>query len=193
MKSNPATGAILLTGFILAFSLFSCGPKCVVRGRVVDAETQQPLQGAAVAIRWYSSDASNQSAKMETVAAVQSVTDNKGEFMIPEYPDKDYILGVYKQGYICWSSQDVFMVDPKLSLTDKYRRRKNHRIQEGMEIELEPLQKNHPRGLHAGFTVMVAGESTDTDLGPFHQAIKPEYKLWRENLRKDFQKQVGAK
>jgi hypothetical protein len=193
MKPYPVAGVILLTGFILVISLFSCSPKCVVRGRVIDAETQQPLQGAAVAIRWYSSDADNQFEKKKTVDAVQSLTDVRGEFQIPEYPDQEYILGIYKKGYICWSSQDVFMIDPKMSRSDKYRRRKNHRIQEGMEIELEPLQQNHPRDLHAGFTVMVAGESTDTDLGPFHQAIKPEYKLWRENLRKDFQKQVGAK
>jgi hypothetical protein len=193
MKALPATGAVLLTGFILVISLISCSPKCVVRGRVIDAETRQPLHGAAVAIRWYSSDGDSQTAKNKTVAAVQSVTDARGEFKIPEYPDKDYILGIYKNGYICWSSQDIFMVDPKISRTDKYRRRKDHLIQDGMEIELEPLQKIHPRDLHAGFTVMVAGESTDTDIGPFHQAIIPEYKLWRENLRKDFQKQVGAK
>jgi hypothetical protein len=62
-----------------------------------------------------------------------------------------------------------------------------------MEIKLEPFQTDHPRDLHAGFTMMVAGESTDSDMGPFHQAIQTEYQLWRENLRKDFQKQVGAK
>jgi hypothetical protein len=62
-----------------------------------------------------------------------------------------------------------------------------------MEIGLEPFQESQLRDLHAGFTVMVAGESTDSDSGVFHQAIQTEYQLWRENLRKDFQKQVGAK
>ncbi len=193
MRNYPATGAFIITGLALVISLFSCSPKYVVRGRVVDAETQQPIQGAAVAIRWYTNDAEKQSAKSGTIETVQSVSDDRGVFKIPEYPDKQYVLGVYKNGYICWSSQDIFTIDPGISRTDKYRKRKNHRIKEGMEIELEPLQKSHPRDLHAGFTVMVAGESTDSDLGPFHQAIQTEYQLWRNNLRKDFQKQVGAK
>jgi len=183
----------IFTCLLLVITLISCSPKCVVRGRVVDAETQQPIRGAAVAIRWYTDYPDKQSAKAGTIDAIQSVTDDRGVFKIPEYPDTQHILGVYKNGYICWSSQDTFTMDPGISRTDKYRKRKQHRIQEGMEIELEPLQKSHPKELHAGFTVMVAGESTDSDSGPFHQAIQTEYQLWRENLRDDFQKQVGAK
>jgi hypothetical protein len=193
MRNYSATGATILTCLILVISLNSCGPKYVVRGRVVDSETQQPIQGAAVAVRWYSGVAENQSAKTGTVKAAQSVTDDQGFFKIPKYLETPHILGVYKNGYICWSSQDIFTVDPGMSGMEKHRKRKNHRINEGMEIELEQLQKRHPRDLHAGFTVMVAGESTDSELGPFHQAIQDEYQLWRENLRKDFQKQVGAK
>ena len=193
MRNYPATGASIFTCLLLVISLISCSPKCVVRGRVVDAKTQQPIQGAAVAIRWYTGVAEKQSANTGTIESVQSLTDDRGVFKIPEYPDTQHILGVYKNGYICWSSRDIFIVDPGISRTDKYHKRKNHRVKEGMEIELKPLQKSHPKELHAGFTVMVAGESTDSDTGPFHQAIETEYQLWRENLRKDFQKQVGAK
>ena len=193
MKGYPATAALTLAGLAVIISLISCAPKSVVRGRVVDAATRQPIQGAAVAIRWYTDYPDKQSAKAGTVDAVQAVSDEKGLFKIPQYPDKHYILGVYKHGYICWSSQDVFAIEPGISRTDKYRKRKHHRLKEGMAIELEQLQKGLPRDLHAGFTVMVAGESTDSDRGPFHQAIQPEYQLWRKNLRQDFQKQVGAK
>ena len=193
MRNYPATGASIFTCLLLLISLISCSPKCVVRGRVVDAETQQPIKNAAIAIRWYTDYPDKQSAKSGTIDAVQAISDDKGVFKIPEYPDTQHVLGVYKNGYICWSSQDIFIMDPDISRTDKYRKRKQHRIREGMEIELEPLKKNHPKELHAGFTVMVAGESTDSDLGLFHQAIQTEYQLWRENLREDFQKQVGAK
>jgi len=193
MRNYSATGAFILTCFILVISLVSCGPKYVVRGRVVDAETQQPIQGAAVAIRWYTNAAENQSAKPGTIKSAQSITDDQGVFKIPKYPETLHILGVYKNGYVCWSSQDIFTIDPGMSGIDKYRKRKNHHVNEGMEIELEQLQKSHPKDLHAGFTVMVAGESTDSESGPFHRAIQNEFQLWRENLRKDFQKQVGAK
>ncbi len=193
MRNYPSTGAAIFTCLLLAIALISCSPKCVVRGRVVDAATQQPIKGAAVAIRWYTDYPDKQSAKTGTVDAAQAVSDAKGVFKIPEYPEKQYILGVYKNGYICWSSQDIFAIDPGVYRTEKYRKRKHHQIKEGMQIELEPLQKRYPKELHAGFTVMVAAESTDSDSGPFQQAIQTEYQLWRENLRKDFQKQVGAK
>jgi len=193
MRYYPTTGVSILTCLLLVISLISCSPKCVVRRRVVDAETQQPIQGAAIAIRWYTDYPDKNAAKIGTISAVQSVTDDKGVFKIPEYPDSNHILGVYKNGYICWSSQDIFTMDPDISRTKKYHKRKHHRIKEGMQIELEPLKKIHPKERHAGFTVMVAGESTDSDLGPFNQAIQTEYQMWRENLRKDFQKQVGAK
>jgi hypothetical protein len=193
MKNYPATGATILTGLALIFSFLSCGPKSVVRGRVVDAETRQPIKGAAVAIRWYSDYSDNQSSKRDTVDAAQAVSDDEGVFNIPEYPDKQYILGVYKNGYVCWSSRDIFLMPPQKSRAGKYHKRKGPQLADGMEVELVPLHSDHSRDLHAGFTVMVAGESTDSELGPFNQAIQPEYQLWRNNLRNDFQKQIGAK
>jgi hypothetical protein len=193
MRTDSAAAGVthVLTCLFLLVSLLSCSPKYVVRGRVVDAETQQPIHDAAVAIRWFLDRAEQQPTEPETIDAVQGLTDAKGYFQIPQYPEQpyDYVLGVYKWGYICWSSRDVFSMTPD----SPYRRRKHHQIKEGMQIALLPLKEGHHRELHAGFTMMVAGESTDTDSGPFHQAIQPEYQLWRENLRKDFQKKVGAK
>ena len=193
MRSYPNSVASIFICLLLVISLISCSPKRVVRGRVVDAATQQPIKGAAVAIRWYTDYPDKQAATSGTVDAVQAISDAKGAFKLPEYPEKQYILGVYKNGYICWGSKDIFAVDPILARAEKYRKRSHHRIQEGMQIELEPLRSGLPKEMHAGFTVMVAGESTESDLGPFHQAIEAEYQLWRENLRKNFQKEVGAK
>jgi hypothetical protein len=165
----------------------------VVRGRVIDAETRKPIEGAAVAIRWYSKNPTHQSAKTETVDAVQAISNGKGEFKIPEYPDMQHILGVYKSGYICWSSKEIFLVNSGKSNNLTYRECRNHQIKDGMEVKLIPLKHFHPRDLHAGFTIMVANECTNAEAGPFHQAVQDEYRLWRKNMRKDFQKQVGAK
>ena len=191
MRNHPAKGVFILTGLVLFIFLISCSPKCVVRGRVVDAETRQPIKGAAVAIRWYTDNSTQQSPGPETLDAVQALSDDKGVFLIPQHPGKKFVLGVYKNGYICWSSRDIFLIDPNLFDADKYRKRENQRIKDGMQIDLRPLKNIHARDLHAGFTVMVAGESTDSDSGPFQEAIRSEYKLWRENLRKDFQKKMG--
>lgn len=193
MKANPAKNAVVFTILALIISLISCSPKCLVRGRVVDAETRKPIEGAAVAIRWYSDNSTPQTNKTGTIAAVQALSNDNGEFKIPEYPKRQHILGIYKSGYICWSSKDIFWANSGKDTKLKYRQRQRHRIKDGMEVELIPLKNMHSRDLHAGFTVMVAGESTDSEAGPFHQAIQGEYRLWRENMRKDFEKQVGAK
>lgn len=193
MKAYSTTVVLILTSFVLILALITCSPKCVVRGRVLDAETQQPIIGAAVAIRWYTDNSVRQSDETETADAMQTLSDEKGVFQIPEYPDKKYILGVYKNGYICWSSRDVFLNQPEAAAKKNYRPNKIPQIKDGMDIELLPFKKEHSRNLHAGFTVMVAGDSTNKPDGPFHQAIESEYHLWRENLRKEFQKQLGVK
>ena len=191
MKAHSGIAALTVTSCLLLFTFTACSPKCVVRGRVVDAETRQPIKGAAVAIKWYSDASSLESA--ETVAAIQSLSDEKGLFNIPEYPDKNYILGVYKNGYICWSSRDIFSNRSSAATRKSYRQLKESRLRDGMEIRLVPLNKEHSRSLHAGFAVMVAGESTNHPDGPFHQAIASEFYLWRDNLRQDFQKKLGIK
>ena len=192
MRNYVFKGGFILTCLVLFISLISCSPKCVVRGRVVDAETRQPVKGAAVAIRWYKDNSTQQSSESETLDAAQVLSDNSGVFRIPQYPDKKYVLGVYKNGYICWSSRDIFSIDPQAFDSESYRKRKHHILKEGMQIDLRPLRNTHLRNLHAGFAVMVAGETTDVDSGPFHEAIQSEYRLWQENLRKDFQKQLGV-
>ncbi len=193
MKAYFTTVVLILTVLVFILSISTCSPKCVVRGRVLDAETQQPIKGAAVAIKWYTDTSARQSDETETADAMQTLSDEKGVFQIPEYPDKKYILGVYKSGYICWSSRDVFLNQPEPAAKKNYRPYKIPQIKDGMDIELLPFKKEHSRNLHAGFAVMVAGDSTNNPDGPFHQAIESEYHLWRENLRKEFQQQLGIK
>jgi len=193
MKANATRAVFILMSFVLIFGLINCSPKCVVRGRVVDAETQQPIKGAAVAIKWYTDTSDRRSGESETVDAVQALSDEKGVFQIPEYPDREYILGVYKNGYICWSSRDDFLNRPAAETQTHNRPKKSPEMSDGMVIKLLPFKKEYSRNLHAGFAVMVAGDSTNKPDGPFHQAIESEYDLWRENLRKDFQNQLGTK
>ena len=193
MKAYSTIVVLILISCVLILSLITCSPKRVVRGRVMDAESRQPIKSAAVAIKWYTDSSGQPSTGVKTVDAAQALSDDKGIFIIPEYPDKKYVLGVYKNGYICWSSQDVFLNQPNAAAREKYPGKTGYQIKNGMEIKLVPFKKEHSRNLHAGFTVMVAGESTDKPQGPFHHAIEPEFKLWRENLRKNFQKQLGVK
>ena len=124
MKAYPAGRELVVTSLATTMLLVTCSPKCEVHGRVVEAETRQPIDGAAVAIRWYSENPSQQSSKTGTIDAVQALSNGKGQFKVPKYPDKQHILGIYKSGYICWSSKDIFSVNSAKSSNQIYRERK---------------------------------------------------------------------
>lgn len=182
---------ILCTGIILLST--ACSSISLVRGRVIDAETQKPIAGAAVAIRWLENSPGQNPVGAPTLDAAQDLSDSVGTFTIPEYSDRTYVLGVYKQGYVCWSSRDIFLNNNEANDQEKYKKRSGHRIENGMEIKLEPFDEGYSRKRHAGFAVMVAGECTNTHSGAFNQAIKSEYKLWRKTLREDFLKRFKGK
>ena len=154
---------------------------------MVDAETNQPIDGAAVAIRWFENQSETESGTAQTFAAAQDLSDKNGTFSIPGYREKNYAMGVYKEGYICWSNRSVFTRDanektnPHLPLP----------VENGMQIRLNPLKEKHSRDEHAAFTVLVAGEVTQSKKGPFYRAILPLFREWRDNLRREFRRNIG--
>lgn len=187
MKASPIKHALLLTSIALFLSLAACAPKNIISGRVVDAETDQPIKGAAVAIRWIENQSDNNSSTVDTFDVAQDLSNKDGSFNIPDHPDKNFAMGVYKEGYICWSSNSSFSNSKKQAAIT----RQNSRIEDGMEVRLEPLKEGYSRDQHAGFTVLVAEEVTASKKSPFYKAIKPLFKRWRDNIRKEFQKMFG--
>ena len=159
----------------------------MIKGQVVDAETNQPIDGAAVAIRWFENQSETESGAEQTFAAAQDLSDKNGTFSLPGYANKNYAMGVYKEGYICWSSRSAFArnenekTDPHFPLL----------AENGMQIRLNTFKKEHSQDEHAAFTVLVAGEVTQSKKGPFYQASLPLYRKWRDNLRREFQSKIG--
>ena len=189
MKANPIKHTLHLTSIALFLSLAACAPKCIINGRVVDAETDRPIRGAAVAIRWLENQSENNSSTVHTFDAVQDLSDKDGNFSIPEYQNRKYVMGVYKEGYICWSSRSDFSG----GTPEKTSPRFPPNVENGMEIHLAPLTEGYSRDKHAGFAVLVAGEVAESKKGPFYKAIMPLFRQWRDNLRKEFQKKMGPK
>lgn len=98
---------------VLALTM-ACSPKFVlqgemVQGRVVNNDSGMPIAGAAVAIRWIGHQDHRDSGKSTTFNASQDVSDEDGIFHIPRFEDRDYALGVYKKGYVCWYNRDSFL------------------------------------------------------------------------------------
>jgi hypothetical protein len=189
MKANSVKRAQLLISIALFFSVTACASKSIIIGRVVDAETGRPIKDAAVAIRWFENQPEDNAGTDGTFDAAQNLSDKDGNFSIPEYQDRKFVMGVYKEGYICWSSRSDFSraTPEKLSL------RVPPRVENGMEIRLEPLTEGYSQDEHAGFAVLVAGEVVESKKGPFYKAIMPLFRKWRDNLRKEFQKKMGHK
>jgi hypothetical protein len=187
MKAKFIRPALFLTFILFFLSLAACTPKCIINGRVVDAETEHPIKGAAVAVRWYEDPSETNSGTTQTFDSAQDLSDEDGYFTIPDHPDKNFVMGVYKEGYICWSNRSSFTNGKKEATIA----RQNMRVEDGMQVRLEPLKAGHSRDQHAGFTVLVAEDVTESKKSPFYKAIKPLFKRWRDNLRKQFRKTFG--
>jgi hypothetical protein len=189
MKANSSKRTLFLISIALFFSLAACASKSLINGRVVDAETGQPIKEAAVAIRWFESQPEDNSKTVHTFDAAQDLSDKNGNFSIPEYQNRKYAMGVYKEGYICWSNRSDFSSGTR----EKTSLRFPPNVENGMEIRLAPLKEGHSQDKHAGYAVMVAGEVAESKKGPFYKAIMPLFRKWRDNLRNEFRKQIGPK
>jgi hypothetical protein len=185
-------------GFLFLILTIGCSPKFVIQGqtiqgRVVHNDSGMPIADAAVAIRWIGDRDHRGSGKSTTLKAAQDVSNNDGFFHIPIFENRDYALGVYKKGYVCWFNQDNFLKREGITEANLGHVTLNPVIENGMEIRLTPFKDSYSRERHAGFTVLVAGECTDTHAGPFNRAIRSEHKLWRDNLRDKYRKLFSKK
>lgn len=145
---------LLLLSFILFVVWVESEQRFLVRGRVVDASTGKPIEGASVAIHWAGT---HLSALIVTYASgtyliedASAKSDKDGYFEIPKYFLKSFEMGVYKKGYVCWSNDYIFLKGGRGEI------RKGFRVKNGMTIKLEPFTEEYPRFEHAGFIDAVA-------------------------------------
>jgi hypothetical protein len=82
---------ILLAG-LLSLIIFPLSAGCAIThkygpyyGKVVDAETKDPIEGAAVLVVFYTEEYGPAGAITRYADAVETVTDKKGEFKIPAH------------------------------------------------------------------------------------------------------------
>jgi hypothetical protein len=84
-----------------------------IKGRVIDAETNQPIEGAIVLVEWTKKHGFGDH-WTESFKVVERVSDKDGNVQIEgcnspfvEFPD----VTVYKKGYVAWSSRMIFPGD----------------------------------------------------------------------------------
>lgn len=154
-----------------------------IQGKVIDAQTRRPVVGAVVGIYWvrekwgFPGLGSNR----ERYGSSDAVTDAEGRFSIPKYPHGSHVMGVYKEGYLCWSSEKQYHPEGRTD-EEKYVRRIWHRVKKGMVVELEPINGNNfPAYEHARFVSLLGSRIWSAR---FFQATEKEQILQDEERKK---------
>jgi hypothetical protein len=166
----------LFISAIVLLSIFvstSSWGRSIITGQVVDAETGKPIENAAVYIYWSKTGSGPPGLAGDVeVEVAETLTDAEGFFNIPKYSTffKDYEMTIYKKGYVCWNSIDIFPT---------YEKRKDFKLKNGMVIKLEYFKEKYSKLKHARFTTTSSiGRNMP---GKFDGAIKEE-----EKIEKDF-------
>jgi hypothetical protein len=173
MKARVRLGLVVALIFLCPTA---CGMKVMTSGRVVDAGTGLPVEGAAVAIKWvhYKWGPPGLPTPKKRLGTTETLTDAQGGFTIPRYIWRSHYMGVYKEGYICWTSETRF--NPYGSTYEEmFERRFWHRVNDGMIIQLEPMPKDTSfelRRRHACFTGSVGTRLESSNI--FSKATRHE-------------------
>ncbi len=114
-------------------------------GRVIDSETEQPIEGAVVLVEW--NEAHGLGLTYHTVYKIaETETDKQGKFSLPgaynPMIDEPYLV-IYKQGYVAWRNDTVF---------PSFEKRKDYDVwQHGHVYKLERFKDGYSRFRHAMF------------------------------------------
>jgi hypothetical protein len=173
-----------VTTIILAMIplLASCGMHYNINGKVIDAKTEDPIEGAVVAIKWirYKLAPPGYPTPKERYGTTEYITDSKGNFIIPKYPFGTSFMGVYKKGYICWSSDTNF--NPNGRNEDEMFEHKRINIEDGMRILIKEKHIPFPYIKHAGFVQMV-NTKLSWPIPIFSKFTEDEYEIYRNFIR----------
>ncbi len=95
---------------ILSIMLLVTGCYVPISGRVIDAETNAPIEGAVVLVEWTKTKGVGLT-YTESVKVAETLSNKDGQFDLPgcfspfvNEPD----VTVYKKGYVAWSSRIIF-------------------------------------------------------------------------------------
>ncbi len=184
MKNRFTTFCLLLLLSTFIISAPGCGIRSMVKGQVVDAESGKPIEGAAVAIKWYEYKFGPPYASgYNKIETAEDLSDAEGYFQLPKYTSKRYYMGVYKIGYVCRNSEIIFNPE-RLFYETRFEKRKDHKINDGIVVKLAPFKTTYPRDKHASYTVNVGGKLSIPGFGLFDKAIESETQLYIKYFKK---------
>jgi hypothetical protein len=171
----------LIMALIMVPMFSACGMHYNIKGTVIDAQTEQPVEGAVVAIHWlrYKLGPPGLPTPKEYYGTTERLTDAQGGFTIPKYTFGTPFMGVYKKGYVCWSSEILFNQQGKTE--DEMYVHRLVKVKNGMVVKLEPKDESFPTVEHAYFVYMdVRGPLWVSAPSLFGKATSEEAKIYWE-------------
>lgn len=164
------------TTILLLSALLLGGCYGAIRGKVVDAETGAPIEGAVAMAEWTRTKGLGNT---YTVSAkvVEAVSDMEGNFELegcyrPFVNEPD--LTIYKKGYVAWNNVLIF---------PSYKVREGFNWKNGSVFKMERFKEEYSYGEHVSFirksinSTMAHGEKI-----LIRNAIGEEVDLAREKL-----------
>jgi hypothetical protein len=141
---------IILAMLVLLLPCSGCTTP--MTGKVVDAETGQPIEGAIVLVEWTKVHGfGNTYTKSEKAAEVFS--DKDGTVNLPGYNDPTVAkpdVTIYKPGYVAWNNRWIF---------PDTRKRTDFEWKSGYVFKLERFRPEYSFDLHTSFISSLIGTS----------------------------------
>jgi hypothetical protein len=132
----------LLIVIIMCF-VSSCGYKSI-SGKVIDAETDQPVEGAVVLVEWTKTKGLGLT-HTEVYKVDEKLTDKEGKVTIDDVSDifvDPPGVTVYKKGYVAWNNEHIF---PSL------KKRTDFKWKNGYVFKLERFKPEYSYVEHDSF------------------------------------------
>ncbi len=133
---------LILAAWVIAALVPPEWTRRMITCRVVDAETGEPIGGAAVYIYWSKLEGSIGLSHEATIERFEDVSGEQGYTEIPKYSFGRYYMVVYKRDYVCWSSDKIF---------PSWTRRDSFNLKNGVTISMERFRPEYSRKDHVRF------------------------------------------
>lgn len=145
----------MIAGTLILLSLF-LSYQSSIKGRVIDAETGKPIEGAVVLVEWTKTKGFGLT-YTESYKAAEAVSDKEGKFTLPgcysPFVNEPNVT-IYKKGYVAWSSRWIF---------PDYRNMENITWKNEYVVKMQRFSENESHDKHEDFIMSSINSSLNIE------------------------------
>lgn len=129
---------------IILILFLTTGCYATIIGKVIDAETGEPIEGAVILVEWTKTRGLGLT-YTESYKVIEAITDKDGKVTVSGVSSpfvNPPSITVYKKGYVAWNNKFIF---------PDYKKREDFNYKDGITIKLELFEKEYSRSDHVFF------------------------------------------